>query len=60
MHGPRKVLLLALALLFSLSQCGLSRRELPVAKLSSDLEPLRTAFNKDTGKVRLLLLVDPT
>ncbi len=44
---------------------GCSRRrmpglDLPLAKLSSDFEPLRAEFNHDAGKVRVLLLLDPT
>lgn len=33
---------------------------LPYPALGPDLEPLRTQFNQDVGKVRLLLLLDPT
>lgn len=29
-------------------------------ELSRQLEPLRSRFNEDAGKVRLLLLLDPT
>ncbi len=44
---------------------GCSRRrmpglDLPLTKLSSDFEPLRAEFNHDIGKVRVLLLLDPT
>lgn len=28
--------------------------------LGKDLEPLRSDFNRDAGRVRLLLLLDPT
>ena len=28
--------------------------------LASDGEPLRAAFNRDAGRVRLLLFIDPT
>ncbi len=43
----------------ALAGCTSETRHPPVARLSSDFEPLRTAFNRDAGKVRLLLLVDP-
>jgi hypothetical protein len=32
----------------------------PLASLANDLEPLRHSFNSEAGKVRLLLLMDPT
>jgi hypothetical protein len=32
----------------------------PLTELHGNLDPLRTAFNEDVGKVRLMLLVDPT
>ncbi len=32
----------------------------PFPVLSADGEPLRSAFNQDADKVRLLLLLDPT
>lgn len=54
----RKILVTLLASLLGLSNCSSPERELP--KLSNDLEPLRSVFNQDVGKVRLLLLVDPT
>ncbi|HEV2492517.1 MAG TPA: hypothetical protein VG204_05535 [Terriglobia bacterium] len=34
--------------------------DLPLPTLSNDFEPLRTRFNKDAGKVRVLMLLDPT
>ena len=34
--------------------------DLPLPKLSSDFEPLRSQFNQDAGKVRVLMLLDPT
>jgi hypothetical protein len=33
---------------------------LPLIELHGGLDPLRNAFNKDLGKVRLMLLLDPT
>jgi len=32
----------------------------PLTELHGNLDPLRTTFNEDVGKVRLMLLVDPT
>ncbi len=60
---------LALGLLISLSYCSYcsslrrSTPDFPLVTLSngpSGLDSLRKEFNKDTGKVRLLLLLDPT
>jgi hypothetical protein len=56
----RKRLLFACVLVLGLSQCSSPERELPVAKLSNEFEPLRSEFNNDAGKVRLLLILDPT
>ena len=53
-------LALAVILLLGLTNCSAPGHGLPLTVLSNDLEPLRTEFNKDAGKVRLLLLVDPT
>ena len=53
-------LALAAVLLLGLATCSAPGHRLPLTVLSNDLEPLRTEFNKDAGKVRLLLLVDPT
>ncbi len=33
---------------------------LPVTSIGANFEPLRAAFNADAGKVRLLMLLDPT
>lgn len=56
----RKRLLLACALILGSFRCSSPERELPVAKLSNEFEPLRSEFNNDAGKVRLLLILDPT
>ena len=53
-------LALAALLLLGSANCSAPGHGLPLTVLSNDLEPLRTEFNKDAGKVRLLLLVDPT
>jgi hypothetical protein len=55
----------AFAVVLALGLAGCSRRglpgsNLPLTTLSSDFEPLRTQFNKDAGKVRVVLLLDPT
>jgi hypothetical protein len=34
--------------------------DVPLTELSSGVDPLKNAFNKDMGKVRLMLLLDPT
>ncbi len=53
-------LALVAVLLLGSTNCSAPGHGLPLTALSNDLEPLRTEFNKDAGKVRLLLLVDPT
>lgn len=40
--------------------CAPSGTGSPHTVLQSDAEPLRTAFNRDSGKVRVLMLVSPT
>jgi len=34
--------------------------DVPLTELHGTLDPLRNTFNKDVGKVRLMLLLDPT
>jgi hypothetical protein len=59
--GRRAIRLLGVALLLGLSQCSTApRRQIPITRLSGDFQLLRTQFNQDAGKVRLLLLLDPT
>jgi hypothetical protein len=60
MPTRRKILGLVTALLFSLACCSPPAIQPPVTRLSTDLGPLRAQFNQDAGKVRLLLLLDPT
>ena len=43
-----------------LVSCSSHERDLPLTYLTDDFEPLRSQFNQDAGKVRLLLLLDPT
>jgi hypothetical protein len=33
---------------------------IPLTELHGSLDPLREAFNRDAGKVRLMLVLDPT
>ena len=53
---------LLLPLLAAFVACGSStpKRPIPVSGLSSDFNPLRSQFNRDAGKVRLVILLDPT
>ncbi len=51
--GPLLVLWLALAL-----PAWVQEASFP--ELDAQLEPLRAQFNADAGKVRLILLLDPT
>jgi hypothetical protein len=49
------------ALLLGFSQCSKpADRQISVTRLSNNFEPLKAQFNRDAGKVRLLLLLDPT
>jgi hypothetical protein len=49
---------LAVALLSVASPVQVQEASLP--ELDAQLEPLRTQFNADVGKVRLIVLLDPT
>lgn len=60
MDTYRKILSLPILLLIWLSCCSRPERQLSVTRLQHDFEPLQAAFNQDAGKVRLLLLLDPT
>jgi len=51
-------LALALALLSGALPAGTQQASFP--ELSPQLEPLRSRFNADADKVRLVLLLDPT
>lgn len=63
-RNRRSALCLLVLLVFSLSRCSSFRSsEFPLTTLSTaaaGLEPLKDAFNGDAGKVRLMLLLDPT
>ena len=51
------------ALVVLCCSCSFSHRQgagVPLTELKGNLDPLRTAFNQDVGKVRLMLLLDPT
>ena len=51
-------LAVALALLAGALPAGTQQAAFP--ELDQQLEPLRSRFNADAGKVRLILLLDPT
>jgi hypothetical protein len=54
---------LAALVVLCFSSCSSSFRQgadLPLTELHGGLDPLRNAFNNDVGKVRLMLLLDPT
>ncbi len=58
-------LCLAALVVLGFSHCSSLRHgaDLPLTALSGSpggLDPLKSAFNKDVGKVRLMLLLDPT
>ena len=51
------------ALVVLCCSCSFSQRQgagVPLTELKGNLDPLRAAFNEDVGKVRLMLLLDPT
>jgi hypothetical protein len=55
------VLLIVLAAFVPLiGGCSRPQGDFTPVPLARDLEPLRTDFNRDTGQIRLVLLVDPT
>jgi hypothetical protein len=56
----KRTCILVAAALGVLISCGPSGPEVPVQSLANGLEPLRSAFNAELSKVRLLLLLDPT
>jgi len=57
----RAIALGFVTLTLGIAQCSRNPgRQIPITRLSSDFEPLRAQFNHDAGKVRLLLLLDPT
>lgn len=55
----RSIVLLALfCTLLTVASAGAQQQTLPV--VDQKLDPLRTQFNQDLGKVRLIVIVDPT
>jgi len=61
----KRLATLAFAAMLTAGLAGCSPRhaawlDLPLPKLSNDFQPLRAQFNRDTGKVRVLMLLDPT
>lgn len=49
-----------LTLLIVLAGCRAKGPALPHERLDADASVLRTAFNADAGKVRVVMLVSPT
>jgi hypothetical protein len=49
-----------LSALWVLGAAPVGAQSSPLASLAQQLEPLRARFNQDVGKVRLLVIVDPT
>jgi hypothetical protein len=56
--GHRSALVLAALLLFTPALPCQEQNMYPI--LDAQFEPLRARFEHDTGKVRLLILLDPT
>lgn len=56
--GCRSVLILLALMLFTPALPGQERNAYPT--LDAQFEPLRAQFDRDSGKVRLLILLDPT
>ncbi len=50
----------ALGLVFLTLAAPVQVQEASFPELDAQLEPLRAQFNADAGKVRLILLLDPT
>ena len=48
------------AMMMSVAACAPSGPPSSHAVLGPDAEPLRAAFNRDSGKVRVVMLVAPT
>ena len=51
---------LVFVLLLTTAACTDQAKIRPHATLSSDAEPLRAQFNRDVGRVRVLMVVAPT
>ncbi len=56
----RAGLLALFAALFLFSIVGANAQQQTLPALDQKLDPLRTRFNQDVGKVRLIVIVDPT
>ena len=56
----RKMARLAALLGLLLATGGAAQAPMEFPTVGKDLEPLRGEFNRDAGRVRLLLLLDPT
>ncbi|MFQ5694388.1 MAG: hypothetical protein ACE5HB_00195 [Terriglobia bacterium] len=57
---PWALLPAALALALVAGTGAAQTQPKPYPELTPDLDPLRSQFNADAGKVRLILLLDPT
>jgi hypothetical protein len=57
---PRTWLCLAASVVLCLSCHSSLRQDVPLTELRGGLDPLTKAFNSDVGRVRLMLLLDPT
>lgn len=60
MTRVRSRVALALVLAALAGACQLSGKPRPYEAIGKDADALRAAFNADTGKVRILMLVAPT
>ena len=58
-NRARRGLLIPLVLLLSTTAL-LGQQQKLYPNLDAQFQPLRAQFNRDTGKVRLLILLDPT
>lgn len=57
----RKIVVLpALAVLLLAGAPPIATQEKPYPELDKQIQPLKNQFNADAGKVRLLLILDPT
>lgn len=55
-----RVVLPSVLLVLALAACTDREKIRPHATLGARAEPLRTQFNQDVGRVRLLMIVAPT
>jgi len=55
-----KLFIASISLVTLVLACSRPPGNFTAVRLSTGLEPLRTDFNGDAGRIRLVLLVDPT